>query len=92
VLLETTRDSRMQTAPESRPLLLTADLTQLASYGAYRLEVVDAAGRRVIGLPPTPASRNLSLPIPAGLARGTYYVRLYAASGEFLREFGLRVT
>ena len=91
VLLETTRDSRTQTAPASRPLLLTADLTQLASYPAYRLEVVDAAGRRVIGSPPSPGSGKLSLPISAGLARGAYYVRLYAASGESLREFGLRV-
>ena len=92
VLLETTRDSRTQTAPVSRPLLLTADLTQLASYPAYRLEVVDANGHHLIGSPPTPGSAKLSLLIPAGLARGAYYVRLYAASGEFLREFGLRVT
>lgn len=92
VLLETTRDSRTQTAPASRPLLLTADLTQLASYPAYRLEVVDAAGRRVVGSPPSPGSGKLSLPIAGGLARGAYYVRLYALSGELLREFGLRVT
>jgi hypothetical protein len=92
VLLETTRDSRTQTAPASRPLLLTADLAQLASYPAYRLEVVDAMGHHVIGSPPTPGSGKLSLLIPGGLARGAYYVRLYAASGEFLREFGLRVT
>jgi hypothetical protein len=92
VLLETTRDSRTQTAPGSRPLLLTADLTQLARYPAYRLEVVDATGRRLLGSPPTPGSGTLSLLIPGGLARGAYYVRLYAASGEFLREFGLRVT
>ena len=92
VLLETTRDSRTQTAPVFRPLLLTADLTQLASYPAYRLEVVDATGRRVIGSPPAPGSGKLSLPIPGGLARGAYYVRLYAGSGELLREFGLRVS
>jgi Putative zinc-finger len=92
VLLETTRDSRTQTAPSSRPLLLTADLTQLARYPAYRLEVVDATGRRLIGSSLTPGGGTLSLPIPGGLARGAYYVRLYAASGEFLREFGLRVT
>ena len=92
ILLETTRDSRTQTAPVSRPLLLTADLQQLAGYPAYRLEVVDATGHRVTGSPPTPGSGKLSLLIPGGLARGAYYVRLYAASGEFLREFGLRVT
>ncbi len=92
ILLETTRDSRTQIAPAARPLLLTADLTQLAGYPAYRLEVVDAEGRYVTASPPTPGSGTLSLLIPAGLARGVYYVRLYAASGEFLREFGLRVT
>jgi hypothetical protein len=92
VLLETTRDSRTQTAPVSRPLLLTADLTQLAGYPAYRLEVVDGLGRRVIGSPPMPGSGKLSLPIPGGLARGAYYVRLFAGSGELLRDFGLRVT
>jgi hypothetical protein len=92
VLLETTRDSRTQTAAPSRPLLLTADLAQLAGYPAYRLEVVDAAGRRVIGSPPTSGSEKLSLLIPGGLARGAYYVRLYAGSGELLREFGLRIT
>lgn len=92
ILLETTRDSRMQIAPVARPLLLTADLTQLASYPAYRLEVVDAEGRYVIASPPTPGRRNLSLLIPAGLTRGVYYIRLYAVSGEFLREFGLLVT
>jgi hypothetical protein len=91
VLLETTRDSRTQTAPGSRPLLLTAELAQLAIYPAYRLEVVDATGRSVIGSPPTPANGKLSLLIPRGLARGAYYVRLYAGSGELLREFGLRV-
>jgi hypothetical protein len=85
VLLETTRDSRTQTAPVFRPLLLTADLTQLASYPAYRLEVVDAAGRHVTASPDTPGTGKLSLLIPAGLARGAYFVRLYAASGEFLR-------
>ncbi len=58
VLLETTRDSRTQIAPESRPLLLTADLTQLASYPAYRLEVVDAAGRHVTGSPSMPGHRQ----------------------------------
>jgi hypothetical protein len=76
----------------SRPLLLTADLTQPASYPAYCLEVVDATGRRVIESAPAPGRGKLSLPIPGGLARGAYYVRLYAASGELLREFGLRVS
>lgn len=90
----------MNHARAGRPLELRVDTTSLsttdavataggrAPAAAYRVEVVDAAGKPVWSgeIPPVPG------PVPAriagGLKAGVYWVRLYTGN-ELLREFGL---
>ena len=68
--------------PAGRPLDLKIDLTAVKPASGYRVEVADAAGRRV-WFGGTPAR------LAKGLAPGTYWVRLSTDTGESLREFGL---
>ena len=69
-------------APPGTPLALLPDLTGLPASSSYSLEIVDAAGRRIwrgtLPAGQTPPQRA-----------GTYFVRIYSASGEVLREYGL---
>jgi hypothetical protein len=70
-------------APPGQPLDLKIDLKDVRVAAGYRVEIVDAAGRRVwFGGTPARVSKGL----PAGI----YWVRLSTDSGEWLREFGLR--
>jgi hypothetical protein len=83
IALEAYRGAGASTrVPAGRPLDLTIDLKDVRPAGGYRLEVVDATGRRV-WFGGTPAHLN------KGLAPGTYWVRLTTDTGEPLREFGL---
>ena len=75
--------SAMTQAPAGRPLNLQIDLKDLPPASGYRVEVVDINGRRV-WFGGTPAR------LTKGLPAGTYWIRLFAESGELLREFGLR--
>ncbi len=75
--------SAMTQAPAGRPLDLQIDLKDLPPASGYRVEVVDTNGRRV-WFGGTPAR------LTKGLPAGTYWIRLFAESGELLREFGLR--
>ncbi len=68
--------------PAGQPLNLNIDLTDVQPAVGYRVEVVDATGRRV-WFGGTPAR------LTKGLAPGTYWVRLSTDTGEPLREFGL---
>jgi hypothetical protein len=74
--------SAVPQAPAGRPLDLKIDLKDLPAASGYRVEVVDASGRRV-WFGGTPAH------LDKGLARGSYWIRLYTDTGELLREFGL---
>jgi hypothetical protein len=74
--------SAVPQAPAGRPLDLKIDLKDLPPASGYRVEVVDASGRRV-WFGGTPAR------LTKGLARGSYWIRLYTDTGELLREFGL---
>jgi hypothetical protein len=71
------------------PVDLVIDVSDLPGIPAFRLEVVDAAGRRQWNGSATPAAGKLTARVPKILGRGTYWVRL-SADGELLREFGLR--
>jgi hypothetical protein len=75
--------STVPRAPAGQPLDLKIDLKDLPPASGYRVEVVDASGRRV-WFGGTPARLN------KGLAPGTYWIRLFTDTGELLREFGLR--
>jgi hypothetical protein len=73
------------------PLDLQADITDLPGAIAYRIEVVDRAGRPVWDQTVPVSSGTLSAHLPKGLGQGVYWVRLYSGSGALLREFGLRL-
>ena len=81
----------MTEAPAGRSLDLAIDLTDLPSSTAYRLEVVSAQGQRVWEAHEPASNDKLSARLPKGLNPGVYWVRLYSAQDELLREFGLRL-
>ena len=71
-------------APAGQPLDLKIDLKDLPQAAGYRVEVVDATGRRVWS-GGTPAR------LTKGLSPGLYWVRLSTNTGEPLREYGISV-
>jgi hypothetical protein len=91
VQLETVRQAAAAAAPADRPLLLTVDLTGLAVDRDYRLEIVDASGRLVWRTTTRSATDKAVVSLNKGLKRGGYWVRIYEAGGELLREFGLKI-
>ena len=80
-------------APMNSPLALEADLSGLAIATVFPLEVVDAQGVLVQQLDVKPIGGRLLAKVPGGLARGRYWVRLYAPNPdhELLREYALQV-
>jgi hypothetical protein len=88
VILTATRDNAGQVVPAGHPLWLHPDLTGLAPAPSYRLEVVNRDGGPVWGGPLAPPEGGVLIPRqPAG----TYFVRLYAAPHDLLREYGLEI-
>jgi methionine-rich copper-binding protein CopC len=75
--------------PAGKPLQLEMDLTDLASFPAYGVEVVDQSGHRFWQGPAAIKNGHAVVSIPKPLAKGRYYVRLYSPSSELLREYGL---
>ena len=65
-----------------RALSLDLDLSGVPSATECRIEVVDASGASVW-------SGHAPARIEKGLHAGTYWVRLYTASGDLVREFGI---
>jgi hypothetical protein len=82
-------------APAGKPLELRLDAPDLASDPAarsqYRVEVVDASGGLVWKGPVTETGGKLVAHVPKPLGTGVYWVRLYGAGSELLREFGISV-
>ena len=75
-------------AGAGRELQLHPDLTGLIPNSAYRLEMVDRNGRQVWrGELVPPQDRVLASRQHAG----TYFIRVYTAGGELLREYALQV-
>jgi hypothetical protein len=72
-------------APAGKPLDLKIDLKDVPPAAAYRVEIVDATGRRV-WFGGTPAR------LTKGLSPGVYWARLSTDAGEPLREYGLIAT
>jgi hypothetical protein len=75
-------------APAGRVLLLAPDVSGVTETAPYRVEVVTEAGKPV---PVTKQPGDRTEATVGPLDSGTYYVRLYSASGQILREYGLRV-
>ncbi len=78
-------------APAGKPLALTIDLTELPTLPSYRLEIVNSGGKPVWQAPAGARDGKVTQRLPHGLNTGQYYVRLYTAGGQLLREFGLRI-
>lgn len=71
---------------------ITIDCTDVGETAGLRLEIVDAVGNPVWnGSAAARAGSNLvSAHATEALRAGVYWIRLYAPSGELLREFGLK--
>jgi hypothetical protein len=90
VSLSSLRDATTSSpAPAEKPLQLNIDAPDLAPGRQYRLEVVDAAGRQVWRGGISEAGGKLTATLSKPLSNGVYWVRLYGADSELLREFGL---
>jgi hypothetical protein len=81
--------SPLAPAPAGKPLRLDLGLPDLVSGKEYRAEVVDAAGSLVWkGTVPDIDGKLVAI-VSRPLGRGLYWVRLYSADKELLREFGM---
>ncbi len=91
VALEATRgEGLLRKAPAGRKLELQLDVATLAPQPAYRLEVVDAAGRAVWS--GQASANNSKLTVSTVRMRtGYYFIRIYGTNGALLREYGLEV-
>lgn len=80
-------------APAGKSLELNIEspdlLSSVASGGEYRVEVVDATGGLVWKGVAAQTGGKLIARMPKSLVRGVYWVRLYDANSELLKEFGL---
>jgi hypothetical protein len=76
------------TAPAGRAMAVSPDLIGIGTPGPYRLEVVDERGRVTWqgSYDPTAGPASVS-----AQRVGTHFVRVYALSGELLREYGLTI-
>ena len=81
----------LASAPAGNPLALVLDLTGLQQLPKYKLEIVDAAGRPVFQSNGAPRNNQLQAALAKGLTAGAYFVRVYALTGELLREYALTV-
>ncbi len=81
--------SVLEPAPTGKPLRLNIDQPDLAPTGGYRIEVVDAAGGPIWKGPVSDVDGKLAATLSKPLEKGVYWVRLYGADSELLREFGM---
>jgi hypothetical protein len=76
-------------APAGKPLRLNIELPDLVKERHYRAEVVDAAGSPVWEGGVSEVDGKLAATMSKPLRNGVYWIRLYGADSELLREFGL---
>ena len=81
--------SPLAPAPAGKPLRFNIDLPDLAPGREYRVEVVDAAGSPVWKGAVSDIDGKLAATMSKPLRKGVYWVRLYGADSELLREFGM---
>jgi len=77
-------------APAGRALVLNLELAGLPVQPSYRVETVDRLGK-VVWQGTVPSQDSKAAASLSGMPAGVYFVRVYAASGELLREYGLDV-
>jgi hypothetical protein len=90
VVLAATRGAPGGTAPAGKPLLLRLDASGLEG-SAYAVEVVDVDGAPVLEAAGRREKDQIVVASARPFAAGMYWVRLYGAEHELLREYGLRV-
>ena len=76
-------------APAGKLLQLNLEAPDLTSGKQYRVEVIDAAGRPIWQGVVTATDGKLVATLSKPLRHGVYWVRLYGADSELLREFGM---
>jgi len=86
-------DAALVTALAGRPLRVNLDLSGIEPLGRYRVEIVDAGGRRQWSSTTSGQGEKLLVETDLSPHRGQYWVRVYQPEpGEtLLREFALRV-
>ena len=90
--LQVTRgDANLATAPAGKPLVLQPDISTLLPQPSYRVDVVDQGGSAQWKGDAKLQDSKLSVTIPR-MSAGVYFVRLYSADGQLLREYGLEVS
>ena len=75
----------------SASVRLRIDVSDVAPAPAFKVTIVDAAGRTVETRTASATAGNLTLALHGKLAPGRYWVRLSAPEGRLLREYALRV-
>lgn len=78
-------------APAQKPLQLNIEAPDFAPGNGYKVEVADAAGRMVWTGAARDTGGKLAASMPKSLSPGVYWVRLYDADSDLLREFGIAV-
>jgi len=94
VFLQATRGIEglsIATAAAGRPLSLQIDPIEILTSLSYRLEIVNSSGNSVSDGRAISQNGRIVQTLPKGLSAGKYYVRLYSAAGELLREYGLQI-
>jgi hypothetical protein len=81
--------SPLAPAPAGKRLTFKIEVPDLELHKSYRIEVVDAAGSIEWKAPLMESDGKLIASISRPLVDGVYWVRLYDANSELLREFGL---
>jgi hypothetical protein len=79
----------LASAPPGRPLFLSIEAPDLTPGSGYHVELVDASGGLIWKGAATASDGKLTVDVPEALSAGVYWVRLYGAHSDLLREFGL---
>jgi hypothetical protein len=77
--------------PAGKPLTLETDVSQLAPFPTYNIEIVNSSGEPVFASKGQAKEGALRVQVSRAFSAGTYFVRLYSPTGELLREFGLHI-
>ncbi|MBS1877617.1 MAG: zf-HC2 domain-containing protein [Acidobacteria bacterium] len=85
-------EANVADAHAKRPLNLVINIANLPASPAYRVVIVDQDGREVWSGSPVTEGSQLVARIRDSLSAGVYWVRLFTADGEPLREFGLHLS
>lgn len=89
IALEATRGEATPQAPAGTSISLRPDVAGLAQQDSYPVELVNASGTTVWTGKTTGSQPSANIPAQK---EGVYYVRLYSAQHQLLREYALRVT